>query len=48
MKVSACTPFFDTRRTSAAHASASQITGIAMGMNRAGYAPHHSSMCQSL
>ena len=48
VKVSACTPFFETRRTSAAHASASQITGIAMGMKRAGYAPHHSSMCQSL
>ena len=36
VKVSACTPFFDTRRTSLAHSSASQITGIAIGMNRAG------------
>src|SRR5690348_6305508 len=48
VNVRACTPFLATRRTSAAHFSASQITGIAIGMKRAGYAPHHSSMCQSL
>lgn len=36
VKVSACTPFLDTRRTSLAHSSASQITGIAIGMKRAG------------
>src|SRR5271166_11274 len=48
VNVSACTPFLDTRRTSSAQAWASQITGNAIGMNRAGYAPHQSSMCQSL
>ena len=36
LKVMACTPFLATRRTSWAHNSAFQITGIAIGMNRAG------------
>jgi hypothetical protein len=36
VKVSEWQPFSATRRTSAAHSSASQITGIAIGMNRPG------------
>jgi hypothetical protein len=41
-------PLAATRRTSAAHNSGSQIAGSAIGMNRPGYAPHQSSICQSL
>ena len=33
-KVNECTPFFEQRRTSAAHSSASQMTGSAIGMKR--------------
>src|SRR5438874_222037 len=40
--------FSATRRTSAAILSTSHIIGIASGMKRPGYAPHHDSMCQSL
>lgn len=48
MKVSECTPFSATRRTSAAANPGFQIAGIAIGMNRPGFEAHHSSMCQSL
>ena len=46
--VTAKQPFSATRRTSAAIFSTSHIIGIASGMKRPGYAPHHDSMCQSL
>ncbi len=36
------------RRTSAAAASTSHMGTIPRGMKRPGYAPHHSSMAQSL
>ncbi len=48
VNVSEWQPFCATRRTSAALSSGSQSTGSAIGMNRPGCAPHHSSMCQSL
>ena len=48
MNVNECTPLADTRRTSWAHNTGSQIAGIAIGMNRPGCDPHHWSMCQSL
>ena len=41
-------PFAATRRTSSAISCGSQTGGMASGMNRSGYAAHHSSMCQSL
>ncbi len=41
-------PLAATRRTSSATSCGSQIGGMASGMNRSGYAAHHSSMCQSL
>ena len=41
-------PLAATRRTSSATSWGSQIGGMASGMNRSGYAAHHSSMCQSL
>ena len=41
-------PFATTRLISAVIRSMSQVGPIANGMNRPGYAPHHSSMCQSL
>ena len=41
-------PFAATRRISATSACGSHIGGMASGMNRPGYAAHHSSMCQSL
>src|SRR5947209_3534091 len=47
-KDTAWEPMASTRRTSSAMASGSQIGGMASGMNRPGYVPHHSSMCQSL
>ncbi len=46
--VTAWQPFLATRRTSSAISWGSQIGGIDRGMNRPGYVPHHSSMCQSL
>src|SRR5262245_35238166 len=46
--VTAWQPFSETRRTSAAMSSGSQIGAMASGMNRPGYVPHHSSMCQLL
>src|SRR5512144_2825494 len=46
--VTAKQPFSATRRTSADIFSTSHIIGIASGMKRPGYAPHHDSMCQSL
>ncbi len=46
--VTAWQPFAETRRTSAAMSCGSQIGMIASGMNRPGYVPHHSSMCQLL
>src|SRR5580700_8240707 len=47
-KVTECTPFAATLRTSAAINSGSHIGVMASGMNRSGYCPHHVSMCQSL
>jgi hypothetical protein len=41
-------PFAATRWISAAIRSASQMGTMASGMNRPGYVPHHSSMCQLL
>ena len=41
-------PFAASRRTSAAAASTSNSGTIPHGMKRSGYAPHHSSTCQSL
>ena len=46
--VTAWAPFGAVRRTSAASTSGSQIAGSAHGMNRPGFVPHQSSMCQSL
>ena len=46
--VIACAPFLAVRRTSSARTCGSQIAGITHGMNRPGWVPHHSSMCQSL
>ena len=46
--VTAWQPLAATRRTSSAMSCGSQIGGSASGMNRPGYVPHHSSMCQSL
>ena len=47
-KVTAWAPLAAVRRTSAARISGSQMAGRAQGMNRPGWVPHHSSMCQSL
>ncbi len=47
-KVTAWTPLAAVRRTSAAITSGSQMAGSAHGMNRPGWVPHQSSMCQSL
>ena len=48
-KVIAWQPLAATRATSARHQLADpRCGGSASGMNRSGYAPHHSSMCQSL
>ena len=47
-KVTAWAPLAAHRRTSAARTSGSQMAGIGQGMNRPGWDPHHSSMCQSL
>src|SRR3954468_22894527 len=46
--VTACAPLRAVRRTSSARACGSQITGNTHGMNRPGWVPHQSSMCQSL
>src|SRR3981189_43408 len=47
-KVTAWAPLAAVRRISAANTSGSQMAGNEQGMNRPGWVPHHSSMCQSL
>src|SRR5262249_1918385 len=47
-KLIAWHPLAATRWTSSAIACGSHSGGSARGMNRPGYVPHHSSMCQSL
>ena len=46
--VTAWAPLAAVRRTSAASTSGSQMAGSEQGMNRPGWVPHQSSMCQSL
>src|ERR1700719_2499047 len=46
--VMAWQPFASRRRTSRAASTGSNRGTIPHGMNRSGYAPHHSSTCQSL
>ena len=48
VKVTAWAPLRAVRRTSSASTWGSQMAGIGHGMNRPGWEPHHSSMCQSL
>src|SRR5262245_14703450 len=48
LKVTAWHPFAARRCTSLAASSASHSGRIPHGMKRSGYAPHHSSTCQSL
>lgn len=47
-KLMARQPLSSTRSISSTVSATSHIGTSAIGMNRVGWAPHHSSMCQSL